>query len=130
MNKEEQELKKEFVPYTEAFELKKLGFDKPCFGWWFADEQMLIIEKSKKSTSETVAQAPTYSQAFRWFREKYDLQLWLGDGGMLSKAFVKITGYKHDKFYFSSSEPMEYEEAELYGLNQLIKIAKTKNNDL
>ena len=67
-------LEKEFVPYTESFELKELGFDEPCFGWWFVDEKMLIIEKSKKSTSENIIQAPLFQQAFRWFREKYKLQ--------------------------------------------------------
>ncbi len=45
---------------------------------------------------------------------------------MLSKCFIKITGYKHDKFYFSSSEPMEYEEAEDACLDKLIEIVKTK----
>ena len=25
---------KEFVPYNEALELRKLGFDEPCFGYY------------------------------------------------------------------------------------------------
>jgi hypothetical protein len=68
-------MKNEFVPYNLAIQLKELGFDEPCFGWWFADEEMLIIDKSTKSTSENIIQAPLYQQAFRWFREKYDLHV-------------------------------------------------------
>ena len=66
-------MSKEFIPYEQALELKELGFDEPCFGWWFADEEMFIIEKLIKSTSENIVQSPTFSQAFRWFREKHSL---------------------------------------------------------
>ena len=66
-------MENEFVPYELSMELKNLGFDEPCFGWWFADEKMLMIEKSKKSTSENIIQAPTFSQVFRFFREKYKM---------------------------------------------------------
>jgi len=51
-------MKNEFVPQEQALALKELGFDEPCFGWWFADEKMLIVEKSNKSTSENIIQAP------------------------------------------------------------------------
>ena len=64
-------MKNEFVPQEQALALKELGFDEPCFGWWFADEKMLIVEKSNKSTSENIIQAPLYQQAFRWFSEKF-----------------------------------------------------------
>jgi hypothetical protein len=68
-------MEKEFIPYEQALALKELDFDEPCFGWWFVDEKMLIIEKSTKSLSENIVQAPLYQQAFRWFREKYDLHV-------------------------------------------------------
>jgi hypothetical protein len=44
-------MEKEFISYEQALILKELGFNEPCFGWWFVDEKMLFIEKSKKSTS-------------------------------------------------------------------------------
>jgi len=79
-----------------------------------------------KNSNTKYVMAPTFSQVFRWFREKYDIQYWFNDGGYLGKVFIKITGYKYDKFYFSSSEPMEYEEAELACITKLIEIVKTK----
>jgi len=110
-------MNKEFVPYQQALELKELGFDEPCFGWWFADEKMLIIEKSKKSTSENIVQAPTFSQAFRWFREKYGIyySIQIKDGIWFFEKW-SLSGFK------------TYEEAELACLEKLIEIIKTNKS--
>ena len=120
------DLEKEFVPYQESLELKELGFDKPCFGWWFMDEEMLIIEKSKKSTSENIIQAPTFSQAFRFFREKHNLKSWVQEH--TADTFIyeirphKLTDYREDEVYVYE----EYEQAELECLRKLIEIVKNK----
>ena len=121
-------IEKELIPYEEALALKELGFDQPCFAYWCADPSLSkpFLTFIKPFDDEWFIPTPLYSQAFRWFREKYDIQYWLNDGGCLGKAFIKITGFKHDKFYFSSSEPMEYEEAELACLKKLIEIVKNK----
>jgi hypothetical protein len=130
---------KDFVFHEEALELKKLGFDEPCFGFYTYKRELrrytnfdgeLNDFQTLKNSSITMGDgwctAPTFSQSFRFFREKHDLQYWMRDGGYLGKCFIKITGYKHDKIYISSSEPMEYEEAELACLRKLIEIAKQK----
>jgi hypothetical protein len=113
-----------FVPYQIALDMKSIGFDEPCLGWWFTDEKMLIIEKSTKSTSENIVQAPLYQQAFKWFREKYDLF-----------GVVEGKGYDHKKYYIYSingkwhpSQPGfdKPEEAELACLNKLIEICKNE----
>jgi len=132
-------MKNEFCTYEQSLALKELGFDEHCFGVWDIDEVYygglnLATDGARFNTNsgwnnthyKNNVAAPLKQQAFRWFREKYDLQYWLNDGGMLGKCFIKITGYKHDKFYFSSSEPMEYEEAEDTCLNKLIEIVKNK----
>ena len=123
---------KDFVPHNIALEMKSLGFNEPCFGRWLiitewgtpTGEIRLQIGAKAEDYDKEQFHAPTFSQCFRWFRERRDLQYWLSDGGYLGKCFIKITGYKHDKFYFSSSEPMEYEEAELACLIKLIEIVK------
>jgi len=132
-------MEKEFCTYEQALALKELGFDEKSLAYWFNEtplnpegQCLVYYQKPYDNTKITngvireYSWAPLYQQAFRWFREKYDLQYWLNDGGMLSKCFIKITGYKHDKFYFSSSEPMEYEEAEDACLDKLIEIVKNK----
>ena len=119
-------MQKEFVAYEQALELKELGFDEPCFGWWFADEQMLIIEKSTKSTSKNIVQAPLYQQAFRWFREKglyYDIKMF-GDWDKPQYSYIVLSriGNPAQMYYYEDKE--SYEEAELECLKKLIQMLK------
>ena len=123
-------MNKEFVPYEESLELKELGLDEPCVASYrkYVDEATLDIGFSKneliskfKNLNEFCS-APTYSQAFRWFREKY---------GYLS--FIDMDNYSYYRFniYKGSSiseAPFEtYEEAEFACLKKLIEIVK--NNE-
>ena len=65
-------MKKEFVTYEIALELKQLGFNEPCFGW-FTGSYLRIgsVVENKHVQGEDEILAPTFSQAFRWFEEKY-----------------------------------------------------------
>jgi hypothetical protein len=67
-------MKTEFIPYEQALELKELGFDEPCFGW-FTNSYLRIgsVVENKHVQGEDETLAPLYQQVFRWFREKYDL---------------------------------------------------------
>jgi hypothetical protein len=108
---------KDFVLYPEALELKQLGFDEPCLGW-FASDRTLVKEVTEK-TDFTLA--PTYSQAFRWFREKCDL---FGQVNIRTYFIYDISNddskmvKRYDKLLTT------YEQAELACLQHLIKIVK------
>lgn len=125
-------MNKEFVTYEQALALKELGFDEECLGWYNPQVNYKKTTTDKywafylSGEWEEFKPAPLKQQVFRWFTEKHDIQYWLHDGGYLGKCFIKITGYKHDKFYFSSSEPMNYEEAEHACIDKLIELIKTK----
>jgi hypothetical protein len=131
-------LEKEFVPYQPSLDMKELGFDEPCLGWWFADEEMLIIEKSTKSTSENIIQAPTFSQAFKWFREKHNLMFqifYLRNGNHAVLIHRTTPEYMDlvDQIRPSGCvdevvDCYSYEEAELACLDKLIEIVKEKKN--
>ena len=70
-------MKKEFLPYPLALRMKELGFDEPCFGWY--DSEIKDIINYDQTTNScgwlngSNCSVPTFSQAFRWFREKYNL---------------------------------------------------------
>ena len=68
MTSNKQQTAVEFVPYELALELKQLGFDEPCFGVYATKDGYV-----RKSAYDENGDAPTYSQAFRWFREKSGL---------------------------------------------------------
>lgn len=66
-------LEKDFVPYEEALALKELGFDERCFAVYFNPTQQLYFDKNINEFNKDVRTlAPTFSQAFRWFRENVD----------------------------------------------------------
>jgi hypothetical protein len=69
----------EFIPYELALELKELGFDEPCFAVYENKKWFLVEVKNEMSYESClkldVFPAPTFSQSFRWFREKYDLHV-------------------------------------------------------
>ena len=68
-------MKNEFVPYEEALTMKELGFDEKCFGFYnpTITKDVIINNDSYGGfglTQDHIVVAPTFSQAFRWFREK------------------------------------------------------------
>lgn len=73
-------MEKEFITVELALRLKVLGFNEPCFGYYNSngefktkqDEYELYLICNSKWISPSCS-APTFSQAFRWFREKYNL---------------------------------------------------------
>ena len=108
-------MNKEFIPYEIALELKELGFDEPCFGYFKYEDEFYLEGSYKNSEHGFSISVPTFSQAFRWFREKYDLHY------VIVKAkswFYAINGCNTQEGFNT------YEEAELACLRQLIEIAK------
>ncbi len=112
-------MEKEFVPYQQALELKELGFDKPCFGLWnlnngkYEVDIIGVCQYSKEFKYREVL-APLYQQAFRWFREKYNLREQYGV-------------FPHHTIMMNYLiEGGREEEAELACLIKLISIVKEK----
>jgi hypothetical protein len=124
-------MENEFIPYELALILKALGFDEPCFGNYnnLTDETRFIFGKTNEGSitankvpgtntillSNERILAPTFSQAFKWFR----------DNNHCRPAYVPLTVAK-----FVSMDDMSYEEAELACLDKLIEIVKSKNNKI
>jgi hypothetical protein len=141
---------KEFVPYTLALKLKQLEFDEPCFSIWKNDKlisvgghwgmnithSMFGFEGDMFALDE--CRAPTFSQAFRWFREKYSL------GHEISCPYssthfgknVKIINEGKFEAFITDEEQLSftdedflhdtYEEAELACLDKLIELVESE----
>jgi hypothetical protein len=114
-------MKNEFIPYEQALELKELGFDEPCFGYRAEGDDVMI-----KYIPHCVISAPTFSQAFRWFRQKHGLV------GIIKFGTNDFTYnvYNEDGMRLLTKESLNfnstYEEAELECLKKLIEIVNTK----
>jgi hypothetical protein len=119
-------LEKEFVKYNEALALKELGFDEPCF-YYYVDNKLIknLLDISNKDCDSVDNQclAPTYSTAFRWFRDKHNLYHEIKP----SFSYI-VSGSTRDNsahmFYYENKN--SYEEAELACLKKLIEIVKNK----
>ena len=118
-------MKTEFVLYEQALALKELGFDEPCFGTWDRPDKLWTGNPVNGilDIPEDIVLAPLYSQAFRFFREKYNLRVWVEWGSeYISCSRIQYgDGRKKDIGYHSTNE-----EAEQAALDKLIEICKNK----
>jgi hypothetical protein len=124
-------IEKEFVPYQQSLELKELGFDEPCFMQYYKSDLVENIfgqfKNSYFNLDEQVS-APTYSQAFRFFREKYELDSMVQPTYSTKYQFrvfnVEIKCKVQIYGDYMGKEFDTYEEAELASIIKLIKIVK------
>jgi len=126
-------MKKEFLDYTEALELKELGFDEPCFGCYFHNNKDAVeynpdgIPLNHNNRKSRIS-APTFSQAFRWFREKYGFEIFLQkEVNLLSgKTYSYLIENDVEEIIKRSLSKSGIERAELECLKKLIEIVKEK----
>jgi hypothetical protein len=125
----------EFIPYEQALELKRLGFDEKCLGHYNGKGDSSIYFNNKRDASGdyipfikherlTWFGAPLYSQAFRWFREKHKLHN--GIYPYYDKYEFQIKDFRLPTNTPINGGLMNYEEAELACLIKLIEIVKNK----
>ncbi len=136
-------MKKEFVLYDEALALRNLGFNEPCFANYYAGDKSLTPyrgypndgdEDTHFSTtinmgySDKWVTSPLYQQAFRWFREKYNMlsQIFLHDREDVKTWKYEITVIEKYEMKGNSIHYNSYEEAELACLRKLIEIVKNE----
>ncbi len=133
-------MEKEFVPYELAVKLKELGFDEPCFGYFDCERDFEFVQNKTKYLDCEIPR-PTFSQTFRFFREKYQIFPEVLTDCTTEPKFV----YTYNTFYGNPKDLTEqewgwennigqysdlyrtYEEAELACLKKLIKIVENKS---
>lgn len=129
-------MEKEFIPYEQALALKELGFDEPCLAFYWITGKFYITaeyhnyvgfhkQNQLGDYNYDSISAPTFSQAFRWFREKYKLwsMIYPRDGWNYCIQRVDETISCAEES-FHGVEINEYEKAELECLKKLIEIVK------
>ncbi|HPC34733.1 MAG TPA: hypothetical protein PLP73_03635 [Candidatus Absconditabacterales bacterium] len=138
-----------FVPYQIALDMKSIGFDEPCLAvftygktfkmcsemWDSFDENHLQINNYHyfgEDTDGDLITAPTFSQTFKFFREKCNLISHIYpeslNGNILGYYYVLIESdkYKHSESTDYNQVFKTYESAELGSIKKLIEICKNK----
>lgn len=139
-------MNKEFAPYDISLEIKKLGFNEPCFGYYVSGELRgvnlgldelggvepyykrfgfhTICNSDINNMEKSVVTSPTFSQAFRWFRNVHGLN------GMVEGC--KKYGFEWcifpdiDHYIKPPNNFDNYEDCEIACLRRLIEIVKER----
>jgi hypothetical protein len=128
-------LQKDFLPFELSLKMKQLGFDKPCLAKYitsdlvvkgcYKDSHIIHALFEENEICEAHILVPTFSQAFRWFREKYDLK-----GHVEPVEYLDGTPDTYHWSIFnncnSGNDQLTHEEAELACLVKLIDIVENK----
>ena len=118
-------MEKEFVNYELALRMKQLGFDERCIMHWWKGK---LSYYQMGDFSPTHTSAPTFSQVFRWFREKYNIHSFIipliDEVGFVYKYQARV--HTEESAVKIIGEFETYEEAELDCLEKLIEIVEQK----
>lgn len=135
-NLNQNKMKKYFVPYDLALELKELGFDEPCF-FAFDNTPMRCSDlrtveqrfNGVNYNSSSYISQPTFSQAFRWFREEYGFEVFLQKEVNLvsGKTYSYLIENDVEEIIKRSPSKSSIERAELACIEKLLEIVKSKS---
>lgn len=117
-------MNKEFIPYEQALELKELGFKEECLSY-YEGESFSYHLATMTSGDDYIIPAPLYQQAFRWFREKHNI-----DGFVQIEPLNELYGFvvynrNHNRF-IEYDRNLSIEQAQLECLKKLIQSVKNK----
>ncbi len=147
-------MKKLFVPYSLAKQLKQIGFDVFCLGFYDADgtlfpnvqevstcrdilqneklypeydaDDTVFIEYSTQLTSDIAA--PVWEQVIAWFREKHKIVVSVyHEIDFENLWWSSVNDMKTDRPIAPNTEFKKYNAALKFAVAQAIKIVQTKN---
>ena len=123
-------MKNEFVPHDIALELKELGYKEGSYAGFISDGFNVfntVVNYNTNPKFPKCYDVPTFSQAFRWFRDKY--KIYIQHDAVLTGHSQGHRFMLKDSAYSSlvgTTWCETYEEAELECLKKLIDIIKEK----
>lgn len=131
-------MEKEFIPYQQSLALKELGFNRRTF----AEYSMIInnkwvltfdlSEEGQYPEGSSACIAPTFSQAFRFFRENFSLDVTFRkmeyglESNFTGYYFSIYRGNELIDIHGADKKCKLYEESELECLKKLIELCKEK----
>ncbi len=126
------EEQKDFVPYAESYQLNKFGYNKPCLKY------TAILTGGEHNGDYYVHEKklglPLFSEAFRWFRDKHNIDAWVQPFVMQNKKNMPYLPdesycyfiFKDGVFVCDKVDFLDPEDAELDCLRKLIEIVNIK----
>lgn len=131
MNNNTQAPEKDIVSFNQALELCSLGFDEPTFCMYEIENKQLCLcylDEDGLYMPDKDFHAPTKGQVFRWFREKYNISVYITDRLHCVDDREQWKCVVNDVYYGAMTFDT-YEEAENATIDKLIEIAKQQENE-
>ena len=129
-------MKKYYVLYPQAVELKALGIDEPCNAHYRDPESLISLAegiagvKYSWINAPDAILAPLKTQVFTWFRDNFNM-----DGypercgqGYSYQIYINFKTAENESIP-SKGHWATYEEAEMACINKLIELLKEKNSN-
>lgn len=113
----------DIVSFDQALELCIIGYDEPTFCMYEIENRQLCLchlDEEGLYMPDKDLHAPTKSQAFRWFRKKYDAHI--HPTKFMPNIYIVQYGLWTSKTFDT------YEEAENACIDKLIELAKQEDN--
>ena len=118
---------KDFIPYKQALELKKLGFNELCMKMEY---HYMDPYTNWHVPNELDCPIPLYQQAFRWFRKKYKIDVIIQPNYSTKYEYriFYVENQSKRQYYgdYMSKQFNTYEKAEFASLIKLIEIVNNK----
>jgi hypothetical protein len=142
-------MKEQFVTYEQALALKELGFDEPCLAYYSVNDELTFTSIVSQNTNSfwlsnpnNIISVPLHQQVFRWFREKYTIDVHIRGTHFRASWVIGIPkeiipkskdGYplvtNWEYTISDGKEVLTYEEAEDACINKLIEIANEQSRN-
>ena len=135
-------LEKYFVPYEESMELKRLGFKEECLFTYSSNTKELGVTLPTSANNLAIniqdfntlypgvelCSAPLFSQAFNFFRDKYNLDahVRMFNKRYSERCYWKISDFNSEGILGYSDFAENHQQAEIDCLNKLISIVKNE----
>jgi hypothetical protein len=118
-------MNREFVFYEQALILRELGFNESCFAYYTCERDLVFMHSKTKFLSCEFA-APTFFQAFRWFRLKYGYNCFIPSTSTGKYYYFRenLNDRREDSEPELTPKFDSYEEAELACLKKLIEMVQ------
>jgi len=131
-------MKDEFVTYEIAKELRELGFNESCFGYYTtyfkSDGHHCCKVVSSSINDEWYTIAPLWQQAFEWFRKEHNVlaTIYSNASGYLFDWSDAVGGTQRGWSEYSGDDKSSgaystYEKAREACLLKLIELVKSKS---
>jgi len=121
-------MKQEFVPYELAVKLKQLGFDEECIAYYdLRNDLEFYGGDNLKDTHCVQLNTPLFQQAFRFFRNNYQMQHRIVSKRQFGELVFYWDVFSADEItsVLYNNQFKTYEEAEFACLEKIIEIVET-----